>query len=35
MILVSKRTKEKLKISYSEFRKKFTNELRVTFKRYS
>lgn len=31
MILVNKRTQEKLDISYSEFRKEFANELQVAF----
>lgn len=35
MILVNKRTREKLDLSYSEFRKEFTNELQVAFESYS
>lgn len=35
MILVNKRTREKLEISYSKFRKKFTNELQLAFESYS
>lgn len=34
MILVNKRTQEKLDISYSEFRKEFANELQVAFESY-
>ena len=34
MILVNKRTLEKLDISYSEFRKEFANELQVAFESY-
>lgn len=34
MILVNKRTREKLEISYSKFRKEFANELQVSFESY-
>lgn len=35
MILVNKRAREKLEISYSKFRKEFANELQVAFESYS